>query len=51
MAEPTHCSFAGGKCEFNNTKDCPSKSVLRHCQVLRDQYQEQGKEEPADDKS
>lgn len=34
-----YCHFAGGRCSANNTADCPTKSVLKHCNVLREHYQ------------
>lgn len=36
----TYCYFAGGPCEYNNTRECPKQSVLKHCQVLRDRNRE-----------
>ena len=39
--EPTHCNFAGGKCEFNNPLACPTKPVLTHCHVLREKYRKE----------
>lgn len=37
----TYCSFCDGKCEFNNTDDCPNQPVLRHCHVLRQKYRKE----------
>lgn len=32
----TYCHFAGGSCRYNNTRECPKQSVLKHCNVLRE---------------
>lgn len=34
--EPTYCNFAFGVCPYNNTRECPKQSVLKHCNVLRE---------------
>lgn len=36
----THCAFVNGNCAFNNTMHCAKKSVLNHCNVLREHYKE-----------
>lgn len=38
MSDGHYCSYCGGKCQFNNSKECPGKSVLNHCDVLKAKY-------------
>lgn len=34
------CPLAVGNCVYNNTRECPTKSVLNHCGALREHYRQ-----------